>query len=95
MNEADRSAMLLTTSPALKAPDKATLCSITEHSGQVFINCAGFKRSFPTIGAAAKYLDMPWEQLDQMLENERDVLILLRRDHIDPWRSARTIKGEK
>jgi hypothetical protein len=69
-------------------PDKATVCTVRRDSGLYYVNCAGFKHPFREPIDVAKFLDIPWEQFADMLDERADVLILLRHKG-KPWHSSR------
>lgn len=68
-------------------PRGATIISIKQEDGKTVVNCAGFKYPFPTKVAAAKFLDIPWQEFDRMilLNATNASMILLRKDHLEMW----------
>ena len=79
--------------PLKSLPDGATICSVKTEDTKTVINCAGFKHKFLNTVDAAKFLGVPWDQFNRMIDLNRTnpSMILLRRDHLEMWRPSNEV----
>lgn len=69
-------------------PNRCTVCTVKWEGNKIVVNYAGFKRAFEETAKAAQFLDLPWVQFTDMVQETYGALILVRRDHLEQWKGS-------